>query len=159
MTSIYSDGACNSCTDGSGWGSVVDEQGKDLLGLEENVTAISDMVTRDQVLPIGKRRIIITKFDDLVSQQNNSAELFAMVAALRIALKNPKIKTIKCDSDLICKWWSIGHVALATRRKMNKDKLAMILTCGKLRAEFEKAGGTILKISGDANLADLGYHK
>ena len=154
MSIIYCDGACNSQTNSYGWGSVVDEKGKDIL--EDNISSINDMFTKVENLPIGKRRIIVAKFNDVNSQNNNGAELLAIIAALRIAIKK-SYKIIKCDSDLIVKWWSRGHIS---KKNKNIDKLkeAFIKECGKLREIFETKGGQIIKISGDDNLADLGYH-
>jgi len=157
MAQIFCDGACNSHTGNEAWGSVTNSIGEDLL-VEENKSVYVDMVTRIEKLPVGTRRIIVAKFDDVNTQQNNGAELLAMVAALRLAIKNPKINIINCDSELITKWWGRGHVSANAKKNMDKRKLAIIIECGKLRKIFEDIGGQIIKISGDVNYADLGWH-
>jgi len=44
------------------------------------------------------------------------------------------------------------------RRKFDQLKVKYIDELIQLRKEFEKNGGIILKVSGNDNLADLGYH-
>ena len=60
------------------------------------------------------------------------------------------------DSNLVIEFWS--------RVKYNsdgleKDTIDLIKRVTSLRAEFEKNGGKVKKISGDVNPADLGFHK
>lgn len=173
---IYADGACNSKTGDCAWASVVDHQGRDLLSPEDQ--NLKDLMIEKKNLPKGDRNVIICKANDVASQQNNYAELLAMVAALRIAKergsenergsetknesggeKNEKIKKINSDSQLIVNYWSQGKFNIKTWNKMDVQKQKFIVECAKLRKEFEATGGKIIKISGDDNLADLGYHK
>ena len=42
---------------------------------------------------------------------------------------------------------------------MDLQKKKYIEECVSLRKEFEKRGGQIIKISGNINKADLGFHK
>ena len=115
-----------------------------------------DMQLREVSLPIGKRTVIIAKFSDVKSQQNNGAELMALVAALRIALQD-NIYTIYCDSDLLIKYWSL-NLKKNKRLVMDPNKVKYIDELISLRVEFNKRKGNIIKISGGDNLADLGYH-
>jgi ribonuclease H-related protein len=78
---------------------------------------------------------------------------------LRIARKDTNVKTIKCDSDLLVKYWARGHISVAKRKTIDPSKLVLINECAMLLKEFESRGGKLLKISGDDNLADLGFHK
>lgn len=153
---IYTDGGHNKSTGDEAWGSVVNKNGKDLL--DEYKHLFTDMTTRIENLPVGARRIIISKFNDVISQQNNGAELLALVAGLRIALFKKDVGVIRCDSDLMIKYWS-KNLKDSTREKMDPLKSKYIDELIKLRKEFEKIGGVIEKISGDDNLADLGFHK
>lgn len=136
------------------WGSVVDEDGNCLLGTFDYL--LKDMTLKVVTLPVGIRSIIVSKFSD-ATQQNNGAELLALVAALRIT-QEMDVTEIKCDSELLVKWWSVGHVNKDTRKKMDPRKLEYIEECASLRKSFEKRGGKLVKISGKDNLADLGYH-
>lgn len=154
---IYCDGGHNLHTKDEAWGSVVDVRGKDLLEIHKGL--MSDLETRPEKLPVGTRRIIVSKFNDVKTQQNNGAELLAMLVSLRIADKDHKINIIKGDSDLVIKWWSTGHVSKAKRQTMDPRKIKFIEECGKLRKEFENRGGKIIKIGGGENLADIGFHK
>jgi ribonuclease HI len=156
MSLIYTDGSCGKHTHGQGWGSVVDEKGGDLLAGDDE--ACQGFATRTERLPVGQRRVLAVKFKDVASQQNNAAELVALIAGLRIALRSPKGKIVCCDSELLTRWWSKGHINAKTRLRMDPGKRDLIDECARLRAEFEKAGGEVRKISGENNLADLGYH-
>ncbi len=156
---IYADGACNSKTEGFAWASVVNHKREDLLRPEDH----KDLVIEKKQLPKGPRNVIICKANDVASQQNNYAELLAMVAALRIALKtnhgNKYEMKLYSDSQLIVDYWSQGKFNLKTWNKMDVQKQKYIVECAKLRKEFEHKGGKVIKISGDDNLADLGFHK
>jgi len=72
-----------------------------------------------------------------------------LFAALKYAKKN-NIKVICGDSNLVIEYWSRGRY---NSDGLEKDTVAL------LRTEFEKNGGTVKKISGDVNPADLGFHK
>ncbi len=104
----------------------------------------SDMEIKEVELPIptsesltSNRYIIVSKFTDVKSQQNNGAELLALLFALRIASKEKKITCIKCDSDLLVKWWTKNGPNPTTKSKMDKNKLKYIQESIKLRKEFE----------------------
>lgn len=101
----------------------------------------------------------VAKFNDVTYQNNNGAELMAMLMALRAAKKDKEIKEIRSDSQLIVEWWSTGHINKKTLHKMDKKKKKLIEECVELRKLFEERGGKIVKIDGDDNLADFGYHK
>lgn len=154
-TAIFCDGCCNAKTKGEGWATVVDDRGRDLL--PENAFAYEGMDSRIETLPMGVTRVIVAKFKDVSKQNNNGAELLALIASLRIALVRREIKIINSDSALIVDYWSKNHVSKDSREKMDSDKLAMIEECSRLRTAWEKTGGTIVKISGDDNLADPGF--
>ena len=153
--SIYTDAGMNKLTGTESWGCVVDENGKDLL--ENNLDLCQDFNISKKKLPRTERYVIKVKFNDVASQQNNGGELLALVAGLRISLEKG-YKQIKIDSDLLFKWWSIGKVNPKTLQKMDLLKKKYIDECVSLRKEFEKRGGQIIKISGNVNKADLGFH-
>ncbi len=156
ITKIYVDGACNKNTGDEAWGSVTDFYGNDLL--EDKQEFMTDMETKIEKLPVGTRRIIISKFNDVKTQQNNGAELLAMLVGLRMAMKDSNIKVIHTDSQLVYEWWSTGHISPAKKKTMDPRKKAFIEECGKLRIIFEKNGGKLVKIPGDTNPSDLGWH-
>lgn len=150
---IYTDGGHNKLTGDEAWGCVVDADGIDLLS---DCDVIDDLNSKVVTLPVGVRRVLISKFNDVSKQQNNGAELLALLVGLRMAVNNVAIKKIYCDSDLMIKYWSTGYVTPTIKKKMDKRKLAYIVECAKLRKIFELSGGKIVKVSGDNNLADLG---
>lgn len=161
---VYTDGAYNPTTHPYGWGSVVNSNGKDLLEIAHKINIIPDIHTEIKnlpkgITPAGPRRVIVEKFNDVATQQHNGTELLSMIIALKLAKKYPIIKEIRSDSDLIVKWWSIGHISKGKVNTIDPRKKDFIIQCGKLRTAFEKQGGKIVKISGDNNLADMGWHK
>ena len=86
---------------------------------------------------------------------NNFGELTGIFAALKYAKKN-NIKVICGDSNLVIEFWSRGKY---NSDGLEKDTIDLIKRVTSLRAEFEKNGGKVKKISGDVNPADLGFHK
>lgn len=159
---IFVDGACNKHTvseDGSieAWATVVDEKGINLLSKYPELC--KDFNSKIVNTPKGEQTVIVAKFNDVAYQQNNGAELISLLVGLRIALSTKNYKVINTDSELCYKWWSVGHVSTNSKRKMDSNKLFYINECARLRKEFELTGGKIVKISGDDNLADIGYHK
>jgi ribonuclease HI len=102
---LYSDGGHNKTTRDEAWGSVVQENGFDIIPLYKNL--FTDLKVKNVNLPVGNRDIVISKFNDVKTQQNNGAELLAFLMALRISkFEKSRVKKIKCDSDLIVKWWT-----------------------------------------------------
>ncbi len=109
--------------------------------------------------PAGRRTVIVASFSDTNTQFNNGAELLALVAGLRIALHSKgKYNEIYSDSDLCIRFWSIS-VTPKKKKLMDPIKVKFIEELIELRKQFEVLGGKITKISGDDNLADLGFHK
>jgi ribonuclease HI len=154
----------NKHTGKEAWASVVNYKGDDIIPTFSYLFA--DMKLKEVNLPVGKRMIIISSFNDVKKQQNNGAELLAMVAALRIAssgvpfgtsLESYKIEQICSDSQLITEYWS-KHEKYADKC-LDISKANYIRECVKLRSEFTLKGGKIVKISGSENPADLGYHR
>lgn len=159
-TSLYVDGGMNKTTGKDAWGSVVyKEDGKvnDAIGDYKDI--LDDLNLKNVILPAPciERKIVISNFSDVKTQQNNGAELLAMLIALRISKYNLLIKQIFSDSDLVIKYWSIGHYNATTVK--DPKKVAYINECMMLRKLFEKNGGKIVKIGGKENPADLGYHR
>ena len=136
---------------------VVDSTGTDLIGAHARNTILQDMPLIEANLPGGKRVVIVAIFNDVSTQQNNGAELMALVAAMRIALCI-NCKVVASDSELLVSWWS---KRLDTKKigLMDPRKVQYVNELILLRKELEIRGGQLLKISGDNNPADLGYHK
>ena len=86
---------------------------------------------------------------------NNFGELTGIFAALKYAKKN-NIKVICGDSNLVIEFWSRGKY---NSDGLEKDTIDLIKRVTSLRAEFEKNGGKVKKISGDVNPADVGCQK
>jgi ribonuclease HI len=156
MSILYSDGSFNKFSSPNSWGSVVDDKEKDIV--KEYMNLYPDLQYKVEDLPIGRRTIIVCYFTGVV-QQNNTAEMISLLFALRVAKEVESITTIYSDSSLMIDYWSLGKINSKTRSSMDKKKLEYILECTSLRKEFESRGGKVLKISGDKNPADLGYHR
>lgn len=158
---IYTDGAFFPDTGEYAWGTVTDDLGNDLLA--GHLQLLKDMDIKKVNTPKGERHVIMAKFTDVKKNQNNGAELLALVAGLRIALANPRVTVVSSDSDLLVKWWSVGHIKPTTAAKMDPTKKQYINELTSLRANFESSGPKgqkrLLHIPGDKNPADLGFHK
>lgn len=147
---IYVDGGHNKMTGEVAFASVVNGNGKDLVNCY--IDLFDDIELRDVELPVGERTVAISNFNNVTSQQNNGAELLALIMGLRIALYNTKYTTIYSDSSIVSEYWANGRYS----DNLGADKIARIRELIKLKHEFN---GEIIKISGDDNLADLGFHK
>ena len=162
MTTLFADGGHNTLTGKVAWGRVVNTKSEDQLA--EFSELFPDLVIENQKLPVGYQRsmkdsyVVVADFKDVSKQQNNGAELLALLCALRIAMFDDTIILINSDSELLTKWWSVSGPNKITAKKMDQQKLAYIQEVRSLRLRFEKRGGKITKISGDDNLADLGFH-
>jgi ribonuclease HI len=157
---IFVDGGCNKMTGTTGWGCVVDKDNKDLVA-SYNSLIHTDMYLSNEVLPdpAGRRTVIVASFTDTTTQFNNGAELLALIAGLRIALHcKGRYTEIYSDSDLCIRFWSI-NVTSKKKKLMDPNKVKFIEELIDLRKQFEAMGGKITKISGDDNVADLGFHK
>ncbi len=152
---IYVDGGHNRQTGDEAWACVVDSLGQDLVEVHQK--QFLDLQLRDVQLPVGRRFVAVSKFKDVVSQQNNGAELLAMVMALRIAENNPGIATVCSDSHLIVEFWSrkLGH---SQRLSMDPRKVQYIDELIYRASKFRLRGGQLVQIPGKGNPADLGYH-
>lgn len=149
--SLYVDGCCNkkigSCC------SVVDETSQDMISLHHDFLNQFDFLDWFILKKHNERLVYEVNFNDVVSQQNNGAELLAMLIGLMIALKFD-YKIIYSDSQLIVDYWSLKKSEKIKDSRKLKIQIAVI----KLRKEFERRSGQIIKISGNDNLADLGFH-
>lgn len=162
---LYVDGGHGDYSGDEGWGRVTDYIGRDILGQFENIDGIKPyegIPFRDVILPVGYSRVLVAKFSDVEIKQHNGAEMLALITGLNIACilnkKYPGIITkIYSDSDLMVKWWSIS-LKEKKRKTMDPNKVKYIDLMISLRKQFEKLGGTIEKIDGDYNKADLGFH-
>lgn len=148
---IYVDGCCNNKI--GAWASVTDKNGNDLIGPNLSILEQFDF------LPFFERgfhlnRVVFkSNFTDVTTQQNNGAELLAMVIGLSIAIFRGYEKLCS-DSNVSISW---SKKISPTIKCPLKQKLQRL--CVKLRERFYEQGGEIIKISGDDNPADLGFHK
>jgi len=79
--------------------------------------------------------------------------------ALRYALeiaKKEKVKKVFGDSKLVIEYWSRYR---AKRKELSAETVKLIDEVAALRERFEAAGGSVGRISGDDNPADLGFHR
>jgi ribonuclease HI len=157
VTILCADGGQNGSSGDEGWASVVDANKMDMI--EKYVYLFSDLNLKKVNLPEGKRTVIVAKFDDVKKQQSQGAELLSMLAALRIALEMKNVKEIRSDSQTVVNFWSKGHIGAKSVGRLCQKKKDYINDVTLQRRGFESGGGQIVKISGDKNLADLGFHK
>lgn len=87
------------------------------------------------------------------SKTNNYGELAGLFIALKLALKY-NVKVIKGDSQVVIDYWSQGKHHMS-----DVSTVKLIQRVVMLRKAFLDNGGKIVKISGNDNLADLGFHK
>ena len=120
--------------------SVTDENGRDLL---------YKALKKSELNRFGKHLI---KNDEAT---NNYGELLALRYALQIA-KKEKIKKIFGDSKLVIEYWSLRR---AKRKELPPETVRLLDDVAELRKKFEAAHGSLGRISGDDNPADLGFHR
>lgn len=156
MSCIYVDGSCKPGNDSVGLASVVDGKSKDILC--DHLDLLQDFDVEEMKLPVGIRHIISCKFPGL-KQQNNRAELLAMVAGLRIAFYNKEYTVLYSDSQIVREYWSLGRIGDQAKKTACQQTMDYIKECTELRQEFETRGGQVKKVSGTENKADLGWHK
>jgi len=89
------------------------------------------------------------------TRTNNFGELVGIYTAFVYA-KKYGTKIICGDSSLVIEYWTKGRY---NSSNLESDTVELIKKTALMRNEFEKRGGTVKKISGDVNPADLGFHK
>jgi ribonuclease HI len=160
---IYVDGGHNKFTGDQAWARVVDEKSNDMIKKYKDL--LTDMEIKEVKLPCGMCHIAVAKFSDVTTQQNNGAEMLALVIGLRIANyleglaliedKVDCVTSIKSDSQLMVSYWSLTGANKQKIKSMDPRKVKYINEAILLRKQFN---GTVDKISGDDNIADLGWH-
>lgn len=120
--------------------SVTDEAGRNLLPA---------VFKKNDLNRFGKYRVA---HDDAT---NNYGELLALRSALAVAKKRNE-KKIFGDSKLVIEYWSRGK---AKRRGLVPATVDLIDEVTAMRRSFEDSGGSIMRISGGDNPADLGFHR
>ena len=120
--------------------SVTDEKGKDLLHKALSPAALNKF---------GKH---LLESNDAT---NNYGELLAFNYALGIA-RTAQTKKIFGDSKLVIEFWSKWRIK---RKNLPEETVALADEVSRAREAFEDAGGTVERISGDFNPADLGFHR
>ena len=148
---VYVDGAMNRSTGEYSYASVTDRNGNCLI--RDNTDLCSEFETEVVSLPVGIRTIIKCKFPG-VKQQNNGAELIAAIVGIRIAKRYHK-REVYSDSQLIVSYWS-KKVDPKKRSQLGEEKYQLIL---QLIDELKNSNVTLVKVPGDSNPADLGYHR
>jgi len=120
--------------------SVTDEHGKNLL---------HKAVSKQQLNQFGKHLVANE------SATNNYGELLALRYALEIARKM-RVKKIFGDSRLVIDYWSKWRMK---RNELPEETVELAGQVAKLRKAFEEKGGTVERIPGGHNPADLGFHR
>ncbi|HEY5221413.1 MAG TPA: ribonuclease H family protein [Candidatus Paceibacterota bacterium] len=120
--------------------SVTDEQGKNLL---------HKAIAKKHLNKFGKH---LLKNDEAT---NNYGELLALSYALEIA-RAIRVKYVFGDSKLVIEFWSQRRIK---RKDLPEETVALADEVSRAREVFEKSGGTVERISGDFNPADLGFHR
>ncbi len=119
--------------------SVTDEHGTNLL---------HEAIPARTLNAFGKHRV------DDPAATNNYGELLALRYALEIAEARGVVRVFG-DSRLVIDYWSRRRIK---RNDVAPETVALAETVARMREAFEAAGGTVERISGDDNPADLGFH-
>lgn len=123
-------------------------------GVEVRVTDYK----KNSILPLIISKKLINEYGNYYvdkKRTNNFGELSGLFFALKFALKND-IKDICGDSELVIKYWAN---LIYNKNNLDNDTIELIIKVNNLYEKFKKNGGTLHKISGDINPADLGFHK
>lgn len=125
------------------------------IGVEVRVSDYKKLSLLNKVLKKEK----INEFGNLtlgMNVTNNYGELVGLYLAIKYCIKY-NVTTIYGDSDLVIKYWSKG---ICNKENLNKKTIELIEITSKLLKDFiNNKNGKLLKISGDDNPADLGFHK
>ena len=120
--------------------SVTDEHGKNLLHKALSAKELNEF---------GKHLL------DNEDATNNYGELLALSYALEIA-RATHIKKVFGDSKLVIDFWSQWRIK---RKDLPEETVTLADEVSRAREAFEAAGGTVERVSGDFNPADLGFHR
>lgn len=120
--------------------SVTDEKGKNLLHKALGVKELNKF---------GKH--LLTNSE----ATNNYGELLALKYALDIA-RATRAKKVFGDSKLVIEFWSQWRIK---RKDLPEETVALADEVSRAREMFEAKGGSVERISGDFNPADLGFHR
>ena len=119
--------------------SVTDESGTDLL---------AKIVDKEFINEHGKHLLSADK-------TNNYGELLACKHAIELALREG-VKNVFGDSKIIIDYWSRGRIKV---EGIAPETRVLAFEVKKLRDAFEAQGGSVHRVSGDDNPADLGFHR
>lgn len=92
----------------------------------------------------------------LPGRTNNYGELFACFLGLQVA-RQLGSKTLCGDSKLVLTFWSRGRLGKAAAGRDDLQELAA--RTAELRLAFEAEGGSLRRVPGGVNPADLGFHR
>jgi ribonuclease HI len=146
---LYVDGSFGPHTNNLGWGFVCNSLKEDMMPVFAKYSPEFNYLQVNT--PTGTRWTVGAYYEGLKTQ-HNGAELHALLVALR-ATQYFKIDTIYSDSQ-VCISWCSGKCG----KDISANKKAYILELSKHYNNFIKQGGKVLKISGDKNPADPGWH-
>lgn len=150
--SIYVDGCCNK-TIGS-CSSVTDEKGNCLITSHLEFLRNFPFLNDYELITYKHFTLYRVNFTDVKQQQNNGAELLAMVIGLLIA-RYYNVKHLYSDSTLMIKYWSKeAKKPIADKRKSDLRDFCILLA-----TDFRNNGGTIHFVKGNENVSDIGFHK
>lgn len=119
--------------------SVTDEKGSDLL---------ARIVDEEFINEHGKHLLSADK-------TNNYGELLACKHALVLALREG-VKDVFGDSKIVIDYWSKGRIKV---EGIAPETRTLAFEVKKLREAFEAGGGSVHRVSGSDNPADLGFHR
>ncbi len=127
--------------------SVTDEYGKNLL---------HKALPKSDLNRFGKHLVRLGNGnrDGARDATNNYGELLALRYAIEIA-HAAGVKKIFGDSKLVIDYWSRWKMK---RKELPEETVALADEVSARREAFEADGGTVGRISGDHNPADLGFH-
>lgn len=124
------------------------------IGVEVRVTDHLGISLLNRIMPSNK----INEFGNYLlseNRTNNFGELCGLYIALKYAEKYD-IKKICGDSELVIKYWSKN---IFNKKNLDDDTISLISKVSEMYKNYVEKGGELIKISGDINPSDLGFHK
>jgi hypothetical protein len=152
LDNIYCDGHCVVGKDSIGYARITDVSSNCLMHyIPTNITDSLPIITINTNL--GATKAVAVQSADTPNQQINYAETVALYLGLIVAIAN---KSLRVYTDSVtANAWSCNRIGATIKDPV---KMFIISQTIKLRADFEKIGGKVIKIEGKDNPADFGYH-
>ena len=148
ILAIYTDGHCKPSTgDVAGYARITDQDGNCLTTKFKDPTLNYTTIKT----PLGVLNAVKVEGD--LKQQINYAEITALLIGIAAAI-NLGVYVVYTDS-VTANAWSSGRIGV---KITDPEKLRIVNECIRYRSYFEQNKGKIVKIEGEFNISDFGFH-